>query len=286
MRPGLRGTAFIAVGLALSLALQGVLGCGSSSNGGETEAGIDAAFEAAPATDGDLPEADAGRDAADARKDVVIPATSYCAGLVPKPKFCDDFDDGDLTADWDQSTVLAPSVIDLDDALYTSAPLSFFVGAKVVAQGSSGNASLRKTVLGNVSHVSLAFSARYTTTTIATGLVAIATLDVSLNHYFTLYLRDGDAVAPAAVLEEQAAGVMTRHVLKKLPPAATWTRVVIDLDLVAGRANVSFGAQKALDAEPITALVGTEATIRVGAVYVYGPTDPFEARIDDVVLDF
>ncbi len=273
---------------AMALALAAAMGCGSSSDGEQSGGGLDATSEAQPAPDADLPLSDAGADAdaADARKDVLIPGSSYCAGLVPKPKFCDDFDDGDLTGDWDQSTVLPPSVIDLDDSTFASAPLSFFVATKPVAAGSAGNASLRKTVLGAVSHVNLAFSARFTTTTITKGLVAIATLDVSLNHFFTLYLRDGDPDAPAAVLEEQSAGTLTRHLLTRLPPAATWTRIVIDLEFTTGKASVSFGGQKALDAAPIALVVGTEATIRVGAVYVYGPTEPFEARYDDVVLDF
>jgi hypothetical protein len=233
-----------------------------------------------------LPGPDAGGDTGvDARKDVVVPPAAYCAGLVPKPKFCDDFDDLDLENDWDQPTVIVPSVMDLDDSTYTSAPLSYVVATKTVAAGGAGNVSLRKTVVGNVSHVQLAFSAIFATTTLTKGIVAIATLDVSSSHFFTLYLRD-DGVDGAGALEEQVGGTTTRHVLTQLPPAGAWTRIVLDLDFVTGRANVSFGAQKALDAEPITALVGTEATVRLGAVYVYGPADPFQAGFDDVVVDF
>jgi hypothetical protein len=145
---------------------------------------------------------------------------------------------------------------------------------------------LRKTVLGDVTHAKLSFSAFFPTVTLTQGAIAIATLDVSLNHFFTLNLRDQDPTAPAASLEEYANGTLTRHVLTRLPPAGVWTRVVIDLDFGAGKANVSFDAQKALDGEPITALAGTEGTIRVGGVYVEGPADVFEARFDDVVLDF
>lgn len=261
-----------------------VWGCGSTGEG-PVEPPADAAFEAEPRPDGDLPDLDAGSDAADGRKDVSVPGTG-CGALVPKPKFCDDFDDLDLTDDWDQATVLPPSVMDLDDSTFTSAPASFVVATKSVALASSGNVSLRKTMFGSVSHAQLSFSAFFATTTLTKGLVAIATLDVSLNHFFTLYLRDGDPDAPAATLEELVGGTMTRHVLTALPPAGTWTRIVIDLDLVAGKATVSFGAQKALDAAPITAGVGTEATVRLGAVYVYGPTDPFQASFDDVVVDF
>ena len=65
-----------------------------------------------------------------------------------------------------------------------------------------------------------------------------------------------------------------------------WTRIVLDVNLAAGKANVTFDGQKALDDAPITATPGTEGTIRVGAVYQYPPSEPFTANFDDVVLDF
>ena len=279
MRAGLRGTAAAALALALSTGV----GCGSTGLG--VVEGPDGAPDAEPPPDGDSPHLDGGGDARDARKDGLAPASGYCLGLVPKPRFCDDFDDLDLINNWDQDTVTPPSVMDLDDSTFTSAPVSFGVATKSVLPGSSANVHLRKTVLGNVPHVQLSFSAIFASTTLTQGLVAIATLDVSSSHYFTLYLRDGDPDG-AGALEELVGGTKTRHVLTKLPPAGTWTRITLDLDLAAGKANVTFGAQKALDAAPITAIVGTEATVRLGAVYVYGPTDPFQASFDDVVVDF
>ncbi len=73
--------------------------------------------------------------------------------------------------------------------------------------------------------------------------------------------------------------------LTTLPPAGVWTRVALDLDLVGGKANVSFGANKALVAAPISVLTGTEATVRIGAI-IDGPADAFEARFDDVTVDY
>jgi hypothetical protein len=277
MRAALGGTA----AAAFALMLASGSGCGSTSDEGPVGA-ADGSFEPERPPDGEAPGVDAAEGA---RNDVVVRAKGYCAGLTPKPKFCDDFDDLDLENDWDQATIIPPSIMDLDDSTFTSAPVSYVVATKLVAAGSSGNISLRKTVLGNVSHVQLAFSALFASTTLTRGLVAIATLDVSTNHFFTLYLRDGELDGFGA-LEEQASGTKTRHVLLALPPAGAWTRIVLDLDLVTGKANVSFGAQKALDGEPITPLVGTEATVRLGAVFVYGPTDPFQAAFDDVVVDF
>lgn len=272
---------------AFGLGISGLLlvaGCGSTDLGGvgRPDAAPEAEAEPEPEPEEVVP-VDARPDVFDAGNEASAPR--YCASLEPPPKFCDDFDDRDLTNDWDQWTVLPPSTIDLDDSTFTSAPVSYAVATGSVAANNSANVSLRKTLLGSVSHVRLAFSARFGTTTITKGLVAIATLDVSTSHFFTLYLRDGDAVAPAATLEEEVGGATTRHVLAKLPVAGAWTRIVIDLDLAVGKASVSFGGDNALDT-PITPLAGTEATVRLGAVYVYGPADPFTADFDDVVLDF
>lgn len=261
-------------------------GCGSSSPSGDPPPGdVDSGPETAPLDTGISP-ADGGSDAADARPDAPDAGLGYCRSLTPKPKFCDDFDDGDLTNDWDQATAIGGSVMDLDDSSWRSSPFSFHVLTKALPAASSGNVLLRKTVLGNVGQARLAFSAFFPTVTLTKGAIAIATLDVSLNHFFTLNLRDQDGTAPAASLEEYVGGTFTRHLLTRLPPAGAWTRIVIDLDFVNGRANVSFDASKALDAEPITALVGTETTVRLGGVYVEGPSDVFEARFDDVVIDF
>jgi len=61
---------------------------------------------------------------------------------------------------------------------------------------------------------------------------------------------------------------------------------VIDVDLARGKAIITFDGVKALDDAPIKATLGTEATIRRGAVYLFPPSDPFTAHFDDVVLGF
>lgn len=284
----MRGGLSLVVAASFAAALASAA-CGSSEGSGDApDAGETDA--PAPLPDGEAgPDADAGgadaTDAADAKKDAVSPPSGFCGKLVPTPKFCDDFDDGDLTDDWDANAVLA-GTIDIDDSTSTSQPASFLAKTTALTMvGTGANASIRKTIFGTVTHAKLSFMALLPVVTFSQGIVAIATLDVSTSHYFTLNLRDQDAV-PAASLEEFVGGTLTRHVLTKLPPAGTWTRVTIDLDLTAGKANLSFDAEKALDAEPIMAVPGTEATVRLGAVYMEGPVDAFTAHFDDVVLDF
>jgi hypothetical protein len=238
--------------------------------------------------DSESPAPEAGPDAADAAtKDVNVPKKDdYCAKLTPKPKFCDDFDDGDLLNDWDTSAVIPPGMIGLDTSMFTSSPASFGVSTPMLSAGAAGSAAIRKTIFATVNHGTFSFSAFFPNVTLTKGVVSIASFDVSLSHRFTLNLRDSDATAPAASLEEFDNSGYRRHLLTKLPPAGKWTRVAIDLDLAGGKVNLTFDGDKAVDAEPIVATPGTEATVRLGAQYLVGPTDPFEASYDDVIVDF
>jgi len=281
------GAAFGAICALLATIALGapITGCGSSE-GGATEA--DASPDADPdVTVADSADPDAGVDAADARRDVTVPGDSYCSKLTPKPKFCDDFDDGDLENGWTSKAVFPGNVAEIDATSFMSTPFSFHVVAKSTNTASANNALVRTTGFGAVQKLKVAFSTFLPSVTFTKGVVAIAGVDLAQSpaHLFTLYLRDGDTTAPAAVLDEYTGGVTTRHVLTGAPPAGAWTRVAIDLDLVLGRATVMFDATKALDAAPIGAVPGTEATVRIGAI-IDGPADTFEARFDDVIVDY
>ena len=261
------------------------LACGDET----TEPAVtDAGVDAGPETGSEVPdaappkEADAGADAA---PDAPV-TKGFCASLAAKPRFCDDFDDADLKNNWDVATIVNGDG-DLDPTDATSPPASFAVETAPLGNGQAANVHLRATATGApTGHVKLTFSVRLATTTFTQGVVAIATLDVSQTHFFTLYLRDGDPTAPAATLEETTASGTTRHLLTKVPPANTWTRATIDLDLGASKASVFWGADEALDAVAITPGPALDPTIRIGAVYVFGPADAVSARFDDVVLDF
>jgi hypothetical protein len=229
---------------------------------------------------------DAVPDVADAKPDVIVPPAHFCAGQAPVPKFCDDFDDGDLTNGWTASAVQAAgTVFELDTATSTSAPASFHVLTMAEMAAASNNALLRTTMFGIVHHAKLAFSTLLPSVTFTKGVIAIARFHITLNDSYTLYLRGPDSAGNVATLEETVMGVTTEHALTTLPPIAVWTRVAIDLDLMAGKVTVAFDGQKALDAAPITVIAGSEATVRLGAI-VDGPSDAFEAHFDDVIVDF
>jgi hypothetical protein len=235
---------------------------------------------------GTAPPVDAGvpvEDARDARADA--PSAGFCASRSPAPKFCDDFDDDDLEDDWAVLTAQGGEAV-LDPSVAVSPPASLAVGTAGLGAMQNANVHLRATANGApTGHVVLAFEMMLATTAYTQGAIAVATLDVSSSHFFTLYLRDGDTDAPAATLEEITQSGTTRHVLSKLPGAGVWTHVTIDVDIGGAKASVSWGNEKVLDATT-TPGPAQDPTIRIGAVYVNGPAAPFEARFDDVTLDF
>jgi hypothetical protein len=285
MQAGRPSTAFAAFAACVVACVGCVTACGSSGETSDPQPqGVDAGAPL-PADDGSAPALDAGPDARDASSDVVPPGDRFCTKLTPVPRFCDDFDDGDLTNDWTQFVAPAGSVFELDPSSSTSAPASFHVVAKATAAAAANNVLLRSTMLGVVKHAKLAFDVFLPSVTFTKGTFAIAQFYANLDDAYTLYLRGPDDAGNVALLEAYVGGVTTRHTLTKLPPVATWTRVTIDLDLVGGNASVWYGAYKALDAAPYSALTGTEATVRIGAI-VDGPADAFEARFDDVVIDY
>lgn len=277
-------------GLALGLALACASGGCSSSDapadpGPATDAGAETSLEeedgAAPVNDGGP-----GKDAADARPDAPAPGTHYCTKLPTPPRFCDDFDDdGDLTDDWTQSAAPPGAVFELDTTSSSSAPASFHVVAKASAAVAANNVLLRSTMFGVVKHARLELDVFLPSVTFTQGAIAIAQFYVNLHDVFTLYLRGPDDAANIPMLESVVNGMLTRHMLTSLPTAGAWTHVLVDLDLAGGKASVSFGAQKALDSATIDVLTGTEATVRIGAI-IDGPNDAFEARFDDVVIDY
>jgi hypothetical protein len=259
-----------------------VVACGSSSSPNAEPPAV----EAGPGgDDADVPDSsDAGHDAA---PDVVVDAgPPFCASLTAK--FCADFDDADPTSHWDAVVAqTGVTTVGLDTSQSTSAPISLLAASVARAKNESGFASLRKTIVGTPTSARLALSVRPSTVSFTQGAYAIADLDVTQDHVFTLYLRDDDDTGQKASLKEIAGSTITYHALSKVPPANVWTRITIDIDVAAGKATVLYGAEKILDAVSIAQDAAMmDPTFRIGAPYVFGPSDAFSINVDDVVLDF
>lgn len=252
------------------------IACAPAACGGAEDAPpVAAPPDASDGADAAAPPPEDAGDAADAADaPAPLPEAGACPGV-----FCDDFEDGALADDWDVLNVSPGASAELESG-------AFVARTPEVAATETAFSHLRTTHAGTPSRVRVSFDARLPVTSLDQGVLAIATVDVAQNHFFTLFLRDGDPDAPGPSLEETTPAGTTRHVLSSPPPENTWTRIVIDIDLGAGSATVSWDATKALDAAPVEKTPAAAApTIRVGALYVYGPTAAFEGRFDDVLVE-
>lgn len=207
----------------------------------------------------------------------------FCNSLVPAPVFCDDFDVGDLGKTWDFFLMSPPGTGVLDGTDVRSAPSAFLVTTALLNAGESGNLLLRKSVVGTPPRVRLAFDVLVPVLP-SSGAIGIATLDLSTDHLFTLYLRDDSASpAPALVEARPAVATLVRNDFA-LFAANRWVHVELDLEPAQSVGTLSFDGTKVLDGIAIDPTV-TDPTIRVG-VLAYGPTDTYVARFDNVTLDY
>ncbi len=270
-----------------------VAGCGSSSDtapgagdGGDEDAAPIGPEDGGSPVDAGKPTADAGGDA---KPNFVDAGASYCATLVTKPAFCEDFDHASALADWDAVVAVAPGTASLSGAEYTSGPASVLIATSTAAAGAYSSVLVRKTVtLGaNVNRARLSFSYFPTSDVAAAGSFGIATLDISSAHLFTLYLRDPSATPGPALVE--AVATDTRFALTNATlPLNQWTRIVLDVDVMNGKANVTFGAIKVLTDAAISNGTSKEPTIRVGSLAqgpVMGTLPASNAYVDDVTLE-
>ncbi len=266
---------------ARAFVLGGALGaCGSEGPAAAPEDAGGAPDSAAAEDGGTADAADAGTSRPEAGT-----SARFCAskGAVA---FCDDFDDGDLENDWTTTTAVPPERTLLDLALeHVSPPYAMYAGIGALGKGVQANANVRRTVPGAFSRATLSFSIKLSATDMGEGSLALATIDVSDSHFFTLHLRDTDPNAPGPSLEETRGAQNVRNRLSAVPAEGVWTRIAIDVDLAGGKASVSFDGKKVLDAAPIVVDPGTEATVRVGGLYAIGPTPKLEILVDDVLLE-
>ncbi len=268
-------------------------GCGSSSDtapgatdAGNDPAGSDGTQDGGSTSDAGKKTADAGGDANPNFGDA---GPSFCAALATKPAFCEDFDHPSALADWDAVVAVAPGTASLSGAEYTSGPASALIATSMAAAGAYSSVLLRKTatLAANVNRARLSFSYFPTADVPMSGSFGIATLDISSAHLFTLYLRDPSATPGPALVE--AVATDTRFALTNATlPLNQWTRIVLDVDVMNGKANVTFGAIKVLVDAAISNGTSKEPTIRVGSLAqgpVMGSLPATDAYIDDVTLE-
>jgi hypothetical protein len=241
---------------------------------------VDASLPDASAGDGGAEPSDASDGASEAEAAPPKDAGPYCTTLSPQPTFCDDFDLVDLTPKWDQKLAVSTSTIARDGAIVTSGSMSLLAKSTGTNVASPVTALVRKTLAGAPTRVRFGFAMRPEAAAPPSGNLWYATLDLSINHLLTFYLRD--AAGSPALVEQAAGGIEVRTPLA-LPPRDAWTRVEIDADMTAKKLTVRYDGAKVVDAIDLADGV-LDPTERLG-VMGNGPSDPYVARFEDVVFD-
>jgi hypothetical protein len=208
----------------------------------------------------------------------------YCPTRASGAAFCDDFDHGTLGATWDHVPSTPPGTARLDLTTFSTAPAALVITTDALADAELTTLLFRKTANGAASRAVLGFDL-FADDAQASGTLAIATLDLAIDHLLTLYLLDDDPISPGATLTEAPPGgtASVRNPLTKAPTAGKWTRVEIDVDARDGKAVVRFDGAAVLTA-PIAKAAALDPTVRVGALAT-GPATPYTLRFDDVTLD-
>ena len=241
------------------------IGCSETRPAAITEAEAGTHVPASPVPDGDG-------------------GTGYCATHAAGSAFCDDFDHGALGTGWDFVQPTPPGRATLDTITFLSPPAALVVATEVVADAELASIFFRKTEKGSPSRAVLGFDV-FADDIQATGTLAVATLDLAVDHLLTLYLRDDDPIAAGPTLTEVAPGanVAVRNPLAKVPAAGAWSRIELDVDTRRAVAVVRLNGATILTA-PIAKAAAKDPTVRVGAL-VSGPAAAYTLRFDDVTLD-
>lgn len=229
--------------------------------------------------DATAPVADA---AADAAADAHVGFCASQSGLV----FCDDFDEGNGTAQWDfpQQSM---GTIAVDNADSVSAPSSFVAQTISLANMQQASASIQKTNFPSYQHVVAKFSLHIvnagTSDAVLCGLIFD---DGAELHEIELVARAGpgtayveDANTPSG-MNPTFQSYDTTRVL----PADGWHDITIDYTSGAS-ANlvVMVDSTAFLDQAPIYT-TGGQFKLVVGMVFINGPATPWTVRFDNVTV--
>jgi hypothetical protein len=248
------------------------LGGGRATDAGTSDGAPPPPSDAAPP---DVAEAasDAGADADACR--------GYCACLVPQPSFCDDFDEGGLTA-WSTPDTTDGGTVMVVAGAAVSPPNVLRVEVPTVDAGGA-RASVRKS-----------FGA--TTTTLRLEVDVFATdwtddqmiaFDVDANYGVGLVF----SAAKVGVFEENGPTQTFNYLSGATPPPTNaWTHVVVDLRLGANPTiSLSYGDPDG-GATVYTAGIGAPSkgapTFELGAIYIQSSPTGWRATFDNVVLRY
>ena len=264
-------------------------------SGGAPDAGDDG---------GSIPPVDAGNtpDASDGGTvtDTGTPFTTFCAGLSPKPVFCEDYDEGSVSAGWDQVSSQGGKA-GVSTTAFQSGPASMLVATNTLASGGIVDVAEYKefpALAGKAQTMTLAFDVRFETIDstkhdIVFGSIQLvdasgATYELQLDAVLT---TAGDLQLDMPELTTTAGGGTTYvdHTVSTHVATQTWLHVVMTEKVPAasgvGAATLSINGTQLLSTSINVLVTNWTPELIIGISYVAPPSNPWGVRYDNVTLD-
>lgn len=218
-----------------------------------------------------------------------IDAGPFCKRV--DASFCEDFDDPVEASRWNLSSV-RKAAHGIDNAAFTSPPLSLFGTTSTLAAGESAESYRRIDFPNQLSSVTYAFELRVDTRAQSGFLIAAAglvdTAGTGLTYSASLVLGDSNDTLEEA--REGASNMYADHVLGMRIPDGRWTRVSVAM---TQRTSGGFDLLVTLDGQTVvsaalglwTGITGGTPYITIGSAYIAGPSAPWAIRIDSLTVD-
>jgi hypothetical protein len=201
--------------------------------------------------------------------------------------FCDTFSEATLPGVWDDETVSA-GALSLDGTRFDSPSQSLLATTTSLTTGTRTYARVEKHLTASVSHFVFGFSEWVDPSCVANGVtVQSGNLALGSNQYF---LAIGHAAGGDSILETSLVGgaYLQAHDLPAPLPRGTWTRLVLDVDLVAAKMNLSVNGNIVVQGEPLKYPPGSPQipTVAPGTLTDGTFNEPAcQMWIDDVTFD-
>ena len=225
---------------------------------------------------------DVGTDVTDA---ATLP---FCAGLSPKPSFCEDFDsNGAFSAQFTNVHVTTKANLAADTSAFTSSPRSLL--AQLPQAGNSADfAFLTRVFTGAPTELDYAFDVRIDA--LATGVSSvIAGLVLGegtpAEHAMAVVAIDGDLFFEESYPTDAARVFIDTLVQAAALPKGTWVRLGMHLSLAThiAKAFLDGNLAKAFSMHPSWSAALPQ--IDLGYTYVAKQTSAWSVHFDNVVYD-
>jgi len=245
------------------------------SDGGE----LDAAVEAQPDAPDEPPAADAGAEAdADA---------GFCESLGGGHAFCEDFDHGVFSAQFDKIVTTQGVSLGSDGAEFTSPPLSLL--AIFPAKTGKSDQAYMTRAFATATSGTFALDVRFDAWTPgSSGVFAEMRIDDNLptEHTLEAYATDTYAALEENFAAADGGQAFVDHTFSTPIPLGAWRRVSFSLDVSSHTCSASLDGVTVFSGSLDPSWAAGPIQIHAGLTYVGAETNGWQARYDDLVFDF